>query len=778
MSMFLDILGLNPGDFQTQLGGDTSQSSNANNSASSLFPNYVKLDTKLMILIENHYKQETLIETANQLKSDHNLGVDGGFEIRFAGSKVLDDDKYHHMEACNNLLEHARISKDMFGFVIVQDASTRLEDEVREITGVPIHDDDDKNYKKYVQATEPMSNFANSTTLPIINQEAKLTAIASKYIYRASSALGLDDVRDTLLKNVADFHNLQVKINSAVTDTTYPQNGRTLPDIVVGSYTDSPLGSNAQAEYIRKNRAAPAQQIFDEVDSDKEDNGDDDDGTDEREVERIRAERLSKRANFDYLFTKIRHLKPVNFRDGEVYLRINHFTNDRDLVFCRRKRKTDGTYEFDQGEEEKARREKRLPTSVIIDDTVKIFVWPNMMPSDEGIMCTKMYDTLMYKYNMQDANRRLKLADDSNVKPTVFLTYDPKITSGDMRELTESEMLNIAKNPTARESRLDKNQQFGEFVSNIALDLMNGKRSDDFAKGIVNGVVGPTVQDKDGKLVYPQTVQSPNCYTVPLGRGYSTGAVVSGQTIDDPVRRKADYQEHIAGMVGIPLIQLLGGQGSSKKGNNQSTQEGSAAVTGGSAELSGGLFRTTITKDRKDLSAFLQNVFEIFFRDMSNTELAKILAVTAREKQLVKKKHDVLMATLQEQFTLVTEAMNETLKAQRQDSLRMKNALITQFQRIADAAKQVTSLNHRFSVVFLRETFIENAEIDMLKADGAISEFEAANMKRSKMGMKPITEEDFEKNRKKRLQNVHEEVDANEPTPPPEEGGPPKRRKT
>jgi len=772
--MFLDILGLNPGDFQTQLGGDTSQSSNANNSASSLFPQYVKIDTKLMVLIEQHYKQETLIETANQLKSDHNLGVDG-FEIHFAGSKVLDDDKYHHMEACNNLLEHARISKDMFGFVIVQDASTRLEDEVREITGVPIHDEDDKDYKKYTQPMDPMANFANSTALPIINQEAKLTAIASKYIYRASSALGLEDVRETLLKNVSEFHNLQVKINSTVNGTTYPQNGPTLPDIVVGSYTDSPLGAKAQAAQNRQNKQAPAQQIFDDVDSDREY---DDDGTDEREVERIRAERLSKRANFDYLFTKIRHLKAVNFRDGEIYLRINHFTNDRDLVFCRRKRKPNGTYEFDMGDEKKALEEKRLPTNVIIDDTVKIYVWPNMMPSDEGVMCTKMYDTLMYKYNMQDANRRLKLADDSNVKPTVFLTYDAKITTGDMRELTETEMLNIATNPTAREQRLDKQQHIGEFVTNIALDLMNGKRNDDFAKGLVDGAIGPTVQNKDGKLVYPQSTKSPNCYTVPLARGYSTGAVVSGQTIDDPVRRKADYQEHIAGMVGIPLIQLLGGQGSSKKGTNASTQEGSGAVTGGSAELSGGLFRTTITKDRKDLSACLQNLFEIFFRDMSNTELAKILAVTTREKQLVKKKHDVLMATLQEQFTLVTEAMSVTIETQKQDSLRMKNALITQFQRIADAAKQVTSLNHRFSVVFLRETFIENAEIDMLKTDGAISEFDAANMKRSKMGMKPITEEDFDKNRKKRLQNVHEEVDANEPTPPPDEGGPPKKRKT
>lgn len=766
MSMFLDITGLNPGDIQSQLGGDTSQSSNVNNSSSSIFPEYVKIDGNFMKLIERHYKQETLIETANQLKSDHNLGVDG-FEIRFAGTKVLDDNKYHHLEACNTLLEHARISKDMFGFVIVQDASTRIEDEVREITGVPIHDEDDKDYQKYAIPTEPTANLASTTALPIINQEAKLTAIASKYIHRASDALGLPDVRSTLLSTVGEFNNLQIKVDSTVTGTTYPQNGRTLPDIVVGANTDSPLGAKAQADYNRLNKGLA---------TDDDNEGDAEEG-DETEVERIRMERLERKASFDYLFTKIRHLKPVYFGDGEIYLRKNNFTNDRDLVFCRRKRNPDGTYQFNK-DEAKDIREKRLPTSVVIDDTVKIYVWPNMMPSDEGVLCTKMYDTLQLKYSLQDADRRLKLADESNVKPTVFLTYDSKITSGDMRELTETEMLNFATNPTSREQRLDKQQIIGEFVSNIALDLMNNKRHDEFSKNLVNGAIGPTVQDKDGKLVYPNSIRSSNMYTVPLPRGYSTGAIVTSQTIDDPVRRKADYQEHIAGMVGIPLIQLLGGQGSSRKGSNQSTQDGSGAITGGSAELSGGLFRTTITKDRKDLSLFLQNVFEIFFRDMSNTELAKILAVTSREKQLVKKKHDVLMATLQEQYLLVAEAMKKTIENQQQDSIRMKNALITQFQRISDAAKQVSSLNHRFSIVFLRETFIENAEIDMLKSDGAISDLEAANMKRAKMGMKPITEQDFEKNRKKRLANVHEEVDANQPTPPPDEGGPPKKRKS
>lgn len=754
MSQFLEITGLNPGDVQSQFGGDTSKTGGAGSAASNLFPLYVRISRRDMMLIEEHYDKETLISTANDLKSDHNLGT-GGFEIVFAGTKVIEDERYHHLEPCNRLLEHARRWKDMYGFVAVQDCSTRLEEEVRDILGEPMRDDDDADYDKYVMPQVATNSMASNVTLPIVNQEAKLTAMASKYIHRASDALGLPDVRDSLLANVRAYNDyLKFSINPNVGTSTAPSNdGPALPDIIVGSASDGTLSA-----YAKEKAAAIA-------------NDDDDDPS---VVDKIRQSRTTRKASFERLFAKIRNLKPVNFRDGDIYLRINLLTNDRDMVFCPRSRTRDGRYES-YPDDAIACKECRLPKSAVIDDTVKIYVWPGCMPTDEGQMKTKMYETITLRWKVADADHRLVEADRSNVRPTVFLPYQDKLTLGDARELSEQEMLNIARDPTAQDMRADRNEAVSEFVTNIALDLMNGKRGDQLARGIVNGSVLPTGEDRSRNPTY----DGASTFTeVKLPRGYSTGAVVSGKTIDDVVARKAEYQQHVAGMMGIPLIQLLGGQGSSKTSSPSASQGGSAAITGGSSELSGGLFRQTLTKDRSDLALCLQDLFEIFYRDMSNTELARVLAETNKEKQMLQKKHDVLMATIQEQYQLVTEAAEAIKLTQgQQDSIRMKSALVAQFQRISEAAIRVSSLNHRFSIRFLKETFVDYSEIEHLKTIGAITAFKAANMARAKMGLEPMTEQEYEANRKKRLVETHDEVDANQPTPEPDSGPPKKKKK-
>lgn len=765
MSQFVSIVGLNPADAKSVLGGDTSGVGSKNDSsvASFMYPLYVPLSRDTMLQIEAHYTQEPLIATANSIKSDKNLGI-GGFDIEFAGKTVLDDGKYHHLEACNLLLEHARSSRDMFGFCLVQDASTRLEEEVREMVGDPIRDEDDPDADKYAGPHVSAANSAGSNAMPIIDVEQKLTEMASKYMFRASDALGLSDVRSTLLTHVDRFNNLQRNVDSGLSSTTYPQNGPALPPIVVGSVTDSVLSAEALAEKAAAAAATTA------GDGDGENSGG-------LAAEKMRAARQLKRQGFDYLFTKIRFLRPVNFRDYNLYLRINRLSNERDVVACRRARRDSTVPDAEAAlEEATAHRELRLPKSAIVDDTVHIFVWPGLMPSDEGMLRTQMHDAIRKLWKLEDADRRRILADESNVRPTVFLTYEDKVSVGDMRDLSEQELLNLGTQPTAKDSRADRNQTINQYRAGVAIDLINGKRQDELSRAIVAGNVLATGETPMRRLNYPQlgAAAASSEKLVPLPRGFSTGAVVSGKSLDDVAERRAEYKEHIAGMVGIPLIQLLGGMGSSRSGSNASASGGSggsAAVTGGSAELSGGLFRPTIMKDRTDLAAFLQNVFEIFFRDMSNAELARVLSTSDRERQMVTKKHEVLMATLQEHFTLVTEAAQQLARVRMQtDSQSIKSALIAHFQSISEAAKRVSSMEHRFRLVFKRESFVDYAEIDQLKNDGAITAFQAANMKLSKMCLPQITEEQFEANRRKRLADTKDEVDAKVPTPLPEDG--------
>jgi len=125
----------------------------------------------------------------------------------------------------------------------------------------------------------------------------------------------------------------------------------------------------------------------------------------------------------------------------------------------------------------------------------------------------------------------------------------------------------------------------------------------------------------------------------------------------------------------------------------------------------------------------------------------------------------VLLATLQEHFHLLTDAARQLLQTAAKDSARIKTALISQYQQITDAAMKVSTMNHRFQLRFLKELFVDNAEIDMLVQIGARTDLEAANMKLAKMGLPPIDEQSFERNRKRRLEQNKEEVDSQQPTP-------------
>jgi len=750
MSFFLSTVGLGNLDYVSIFGGDTSQVTNNSAAASDFMVQYVRLDKKLMLLIENYYNQETLISSANGIKSYHNLGK-GGFEVKFAKGKTIDDNQYHHLQACDILLEHARRSKDMFGFCLVQDASSNMEQRTKEILGEPDVDEDDEEGWKYVQPQVPSTSTLNNA-LPILNLEARLTAMASRYIHRAADALGLEDVRESLLTTVQNFNDIQVNFDSGIASSAQPHNGPALPDnMSIGeSYSDRGIAPPTQV---------PAEQQV-------------------RTVSDLREETLSKSRSIDKLFTKIRHLKPVNFRDGALFLRINKFANQRDIVFCRTIKNSDKTEDEMRSEDQKSLQERRLPNTVVIDDTVCVYVWPNCMPSDEGMLCTKMYDTIMLKSKFNDADNRLIAADASNVKPIVPLTYEDKSPQSNIAELSEHDFLNLSSKPTQKEQRSDEKEVIARFLAQGAVRALNSGREAEYQQSLKQlGSVIPSGQNKNLEPVSPSSLSTSGISMIPIARGFSPAAAISAKSIDDPWQREMRYREHIAEMVGIPLIQLQGGMGNSKSGSaGTSSGSGGSSVTSGSQSLSDGTSISTIMTDRGNLASFLESVFEMFFREMSNEELAKILSVTGKETELVSKKHEILLSTLQEQYELASTTAKAIIDTKKQDSVKIKSALVAQFQNIANAAKQVSSLEHRFSVNFMRQTFLGDAEIDKLKEVGAITDFEVANIQRAKCGLSPITEQEFTKNRKRRLETQKEEVDSLQPTPEPETGAPKKRK--
>lgn len=747
----MDTVGLGASSFTSMFGGDTSQTVNSNSAASEFLVQYVRLNKKQMSLIELHYMSETLITKANDIKSHHNNGK-GAYEIRFAKTKLIDDDQYHHHEEIDTLLLTARKCKDMFGFCAVQDASSNMEQRTKEIVGEPDIDEDDPDGYKYARTHIPSTNVAN-TALPIVNLEARLTEMASLYIHRAADALGLEDVRETLLRNVNKFNDLQVNLDSGIAASTQPNNGPAIPpNMIIGeSYEDRGF---VPPDTIEK--ADRAEKFSD-----------------------VRKEaKLSVSKSLDKLFTRLRYLKPVNFRDGELFLRINKFANQRDIVFCRRlKRKEGDTDDSVALEEASAIREKRLPNNVVIDNTVFVYVW--QLPTDEGQLTTPMIQSMMLKAKFNDADNRLIAADFTNVKPIVPFVYKDETPATNVGELSEHDFLNLSSKPTQKEQAVDNREAIGQFLAKGMVRAINRQRDAEYIESLKDfqGVL-PSGENSKLQPIAVGTSANTGITALPVTRHYTPAAAISGQTIDDPQQREQRYREHISEFVGISLLQLQGGVGNSKTGSasSSSASASTSAVTGGSQNLSDGASIVTITKDRNDLAAFFEKAVDVFFRDASNEELAKILAVTGREGAIIAAKEEHLLETLREQYEMASESAQKLIDEKRAKTTDLKSSLIAQFQLISNAAKQVASLNHRFSIVFLRQTHLDSSTIAQLRSDGAITSLEAANMLRAKCGFPAMTEEQYKKNRKRQLDEAKEDVDATQPTPEPTDTQ--KKRKT
>ena len=757
MAQFLSTLGLNPADARSMLGANSTSSNAASTAASHLYLEYVRIDPATMRHIEEVYMSEPLICTANRLKSDHSLGREG-FEVVFAGKKVLKDERYHHIEALITLLEHARRWRDMFGFCIVQDSSARLVEEVREVEGDPIRDDDDPDADTYSKSHTPGTGALG---LPVVDVEQRLTEVASKYIYRVTEALGLPDIRENLLGNVRNFNAIQATVNGVPqlqSQSVSSSFGPALPRIAIGEVV------SPQQQQTGVSRSE----------------GDSADDAVQASLKQQADELATANNGIEELFTRLRYLRPVDFRDGDVYLCINRFMGERSMVFTRRARRPDDMAEdlWKQQYEDDVR-DRKLPRGVIVDDTVKIFVWPGLMPSDEGRLRTQMQDAINKLAQAQDADRRRILADESSVRPTVFVSYEDKVSVSDVRQLSEQELINLATDPTQKDQRDDSRHAVAEFIQGVTVELINNKRRDEFAKAVGQGLIQPTGETVTRRPTFP-ALSAPGTHQFQeLPRGYSVSQVVQGTTIDNVAERLAVYEQHIAGLVGIPLLQLRGGSGNSRKGATPSTtQSGEGAVTGGSAEMSSAVFRPTIMEDRNNLRQFFGAITDLFWRSMSNTEMARLLAIAKRERRIVTKKNEVLLATVARQGALLSEAALAVRRSTlEQDSIALKSALVAQFQAVSDRIRQVSAMEHQFDIAFSKQTFVDYQEINALVQLGAITPFEAANMTLAKMCLPPITEAQFEQNRKRKLDDMQAEVVASQPPPEPDSGPPASKKK-
>ena len=733
MSIFRSAMGLDPGAVRTTLGVDNGGGFDSDKK-SDFFVKYVPLDVKQMELIEDLYDEESLIQSANNLMSHHNLGK--RFNVKFSGQE-LDDNKYHHLAPIEDLLEKARRHKHKFGFVLVQDLNAYLDNQVREILDEPIVDDDDTSAPAVANAAaqrrSDLFGREGDSTSTDLDAVQKRTELASMHIHRAAAMLGEPDPRDKLL---GAGGNSQLRDNDIVgregQEQTVPSaSGRETVIVRQDQRSSTLQAPNATAVVVRE--------------------GEGKSGTAEERKQRRSKRRVAVSRSFDEVFSSMRDVQVVNWKDGRLFLRIDQLTSTRSVVFCR------STEDLDEAEAEyrQAIEQNKLPRALREDPNVKVFVWPNRMPDDKGRIKSGMMELIYLRNKWSNADRRLEMADESNAQPTVYLSYDEKITPESTKDATEQQLFSAPSSIGAGAHRLDARNVVQNYRLMVAANVANGKAASELDRAIAEGVLKPSTEGPGTKKLPPK---APNQNLFPLPRGYSVSQVVTGSTIDDVERRKLEYQTRVASTMGIPLSLLEGG-GSGGKAGGSSTN-----VTSSAAAIVGDLFRATILKDREDLELFFSEIYDVLYRKLDTRAFGRLLAQVRIEKRSKQELAAKKQANLLQQYRLITDAAEEVRQTRAiADSEAYLTSLIAHYSRLEQQIRDINSLEYRVTIHFEKFLFITSEELLEAKATGAISGLEYANVLRTKMAMPPLTEQEYEQNKAAMLEESHKEMMAIQP---------------
>lgn len=740
-------MGIDPGSVNTTLGVDDGGGFDADRT-DPYFNKYVPLNTDQMAKSEEFYDaMEPLIDSANNIKSHHNLG--GRFRVIFAGSEELDDAKYHHIKPIGELLEQARREKDKFGFVLVQDTNAHLDNQVRRIVDAPLRDDDDDDEASAVSTMDLDSQrrsdlFGREGNADTADLDAaqRRSELASLHIHRAAGAVGASDPRATLL-GPAPVDDPLFGGREEVETQRQPVNpARGVRETMVvrrearSSTLEAP---NATARVVREG-------------------GDEDDrGQRREERQRVRTERRSRTA--DELFSSLRDIRIVKWQDGRLFLQIDKLTGKRSVVFCR----CDDTCDESGDEYRQSVEQKKLPRSMRIDPSVKVFVWPNRLPDDNGNINTRTLELIFLRQQLMAADERLQMADEASVRPTVFLGYNEKVTPETYRDMTEQEMFSGAGDRSAQRRNAERQQTIREYELGVIASIQNGRARSELNMAIARGRKKLSVEGGDGSKQY--TEKGPE-RVFELPRGYTVSQVVSGTTLDDVQQRRAVYENRVASTMGIPLSLLEGGGGA---GNRTGGGASSGNVTSSAAALVGDLFRSTILKDREDLALFFHEIYDVLYRSIDNRAFARMLASARTNARRNVASREATIANLRRRFDLVTEAAEQVrIEKAINDSEAYVTSLIAHYADIENEVRAITSLEYRLSIEFDKFLFVTFDELEQARATHAISGFEYANIVRTKMAMEPLTEAEYKQNQAEQLEKMRSEMLAT--LPPPTEG--------
>ena len=728
MNTFIALTGEDVSAVRASIGLNEGKSSSSDNGVI-----YKLIDPVLMAKIYDVYVySETSTKAADDIKDGYSLR--SGVTFSFAGQEI-DDSKFAISDSLTRLLMQARQWYYMFGFFAVFNPDMILDRRLADITEV----DSDFNRSD--------SGVLESTQRVVAEAERLLDRIVPEKSAKLKSVLlsATDDTRDSR-NDGADY---TIEKLARTTSLRAPSEVMRLRKSNAPNRAD--VGPAEKPKTKKRANSASAT---------KEDT---DVGDTYSETQDLKRKRIleSRSRTLDQTITDLRNLRPVSLSDGDFYVRIDKLTHKREVVFARR-RNSHGAESYGGGvHPREAGSGVYTSDDLVVDENVFVHVWDGMMPEADARLKTKFESVIRLREAMFQADRNQAEVDYRRSHPVVIVEHEPgpKVTNTDT--MTSAQIYGGgsggAEPDTEQKIRRDAQAQL---IMDVRANMMNGRMQSELAQAIAKRSVGKSQPGPDGKAQALSISSYNEFFTMPAGL-HASSVGLHPDSIADINLAIFRYRSELARVLDIPL-QILDA-GASFGGRSSTKGSGSMSSTAGATDASNSAgdkrLRGMVLADRSILSEFIAMLWDVMYRDIDNATFAELLSRSVtRTRQKAEERVD-FMRMIERKLARITALAERTqLEEKAAEQVGAIAALNLRLRQVERSVREVLSLPFRFNVHFNNLSYMETGELDKMREDGALSHLEHVNAQRSAHGLDPLTQAQYDKNVKEKLEKEKEKL--------------------
>ena len=673
---------------------------------------YVPLPHSQMVEIRQFYHSQALIvDAAEKILNFYTFGDEGEIRATYGGRPVPERQNKQVNIALATLLPMLRAWRHMFGFIAVRDPGGVLDEARAEL---------DAQYtdREEVDAEADVLRAADTARREDPVDEAVRESIDQMAaIFGSAGAAMRDDIMTRIVNRDDDEDN----------------------DGGVRSPVDAFALLDRTRSLSRSRRRTPARrQPRSDTDSDVD--------TDDEFGVRVTATAVDEttrstrstpaaraRRTLSEAIASMQRFVVMTLSDGRFFIEHDRLTDERRVVFASNRDNEKLYSEFDRyGEAPKwARDNENDLTEVVVDRSVMVYVWPDMMPLHDGQLASKMGEVLRLRNIYAQAEAYVMRSNAARANPLqLYITQPDKPINSSFSELTDQQLfVGGSAEQTQRELRDAVAEGRRRERADARLHIDNGRLKDEITRRLAAMHDRPGSVGSTGIRV-PDAPADHHYLLLPEGI-VPSNSVVQPTTDLNVGELKNQYEQALASIVGIPLTMLRAGGTYSRI----SGSSGGGASTG-SASLTMRALLIAVRNDRDLLAQGVAGLYDLAFRSIDNETISAALGslqVVGRERG---SRLQAEIEQTRKKIETLTDITERQLQLQRVEQRKL--AVQTLARRIDLLTKDLVSIaahTFRFQVHFRRLLHVPLEDISFAYEQNALSKFEFVNLLRARINL-------------------------------------------